>query len=81
MVLKKSRLLGLIVVLGLIDDQLVPRDLIGGGEHYEGIGRNERRRLLRVETQRGSLVLPREQMCATVLHGNYQRPTPKGRVS
>ena len=59
--------------------QLVPSDLIGGGEHFDGVDRNERRRQLRLETMRTTIILPREQLCAAVLAGKYQRPTPRGR--
>jgi hypothetical protein len=49
----------------------VPRQLLGAGEHFEGIDRNERRRLQRSFT---NIQLPRERLLALVLDAGLQRP-------
>jgi hypothetical protein len=64
-----------------INGILLPRDIMGSGEHFDGIDRNERQRRLRLEMERGLILLPREQLCATVADGHYERPTPRGQLS
>jgi hypothetical protein len=58
--------------------QLIPRQLIGGGEHFEGIDRNERRRQNRSFS---GIELPRERLHAIVLDKGLQRPPAQGRLT
>lgn len=50
---------------------LVPGQLVGGGEHFEGFDRNERRRLQR---RFNNIELPRERLLGIVLDRDLQRP-------
>ena len=54
--------------------QRIPRQLIGGGDHFVGMERNERRRLDR------SFSVPRERLLAVVINQDLRRPQPRGRV-
>ena len=60
-----------LVALEHDESTLVPVQLLGGGEHFDGIDRNERRRLQR---RFNNIQLPRERMLAIVLDGDLQRP-------
>ena len=57
----------------------VPRQLLDGGEHFDGTTSTMRRHMLRLST-RGlhhvSLILPREKMHAVVVEKGLKRPTP-----
>ena len=57
-------------------DQAVPRQLIGGGEHFDDIDRNERRRRQR---RFNNILLPRERLLASVIDQDLRRPVPQGR--
>ena len=57
--------------------QAIPRQLIGGGEHFVGIDRNEYCRLYRTFS---GIELPRERLHAIVLDKDLRRPRPTGRV-
>ena len=57
--------------------QQIPRQLIGAGEHFDGIERNERRRRNRSFS---GIELPREKLHAIVVDQGLQRPPSRGRV-
>lgn len=56
-------------------DMLLPQQLIGGGEHFDDIDRNERRRYQR---RFRNIQLPRERLLAIILDQDLQRPPPRG---
>jgi hypothetical protein len=60
-----------------MNGQRIPRHLIGGGDHFAGMERNERRRLVR---SFNGIELPRERLLAVVIDQDLQRPRPRGRV-
>ena len=65
-----------------INGLLLPRDLMDGGDHFDDVDHNERRRRMRLETERGLIVLPREQLCTAMADGHFERSTPiVGRLS
>lgn len=66
-----------LVATGQADGQMIPRQLIGGGHHYDGVNQNERRRLQRLV---GGTVLPREQLHGHVASQHLQRPRVHGRL-
>ena len=64
---------------GSTDDNLIPRQLIGGGDHFEDIPRGVRevRRRMYQDVR-----LPRERLAEDyVRENNYQRPRPRGTTS
>ena len=56
---------------------LVPRQLIGGGEHFDGFDRNERRRYQR---RFNAIELPRERLHAIIVDSDLRRPQPRVQV-
>lgn len=57
-------------------DVMVPQQLLGGGEHFEGIDRNGRRRRLR---RFNNIELPRARLLASVIDQDLRRPRPRVR--
>lgn len=64
-----------LVVENDTNQQAVPCQLIGGGEHFDDIDRNERRRRQR---QFNNILLPRERLLASVVDQDLRRPVPRG---
>jgi hypothetical protein len=58
-------------------DVLLPRQLIGGGDHFEGVDRNMRRRLQR---SFHGIRLPRDRLYARIMDLDLQRPAPRGGI-
>jgi hypothetical protein len=58
--------------------QRLPRQLIGGGHHFVGMERNERRRL---DRSFSGIELPRERLVAVVIDQDLRRPRPRGRLT
>lgn len=57
----------------------IPTDLMGGGDHFDGVDRNIRRNESR-RNRRIQEMLPREKLLVVVTSGDYQRPAPRGRA-
>jgi DDE superfamily endonuclease len=58
-------------------DVLLPTQLIGGGDHFEGVPRSVRRR---VQRSFEGIQLPRDRLHARIMDLDLQRPMPRSRV-
>ena len=67
---------GVPLELHLEINQGIPCQLLGGGDHFDDIDRNERRRRQR---QFNNIVLPHERLLATVVDQDLQQPVPRTR--
>lgn len=56
-------------------NQVVPRDLMDGGNHFDDVNRNELRRIQR-QLRNDDVILPREQLRHFIECKGLERPTP-----
>lgn len=69
---------GVPLVANANHEVLLPQQLMGGGEHFDDVDRNDRRRHQR---RFRNIVLPRERLLATVVDKDLQRPQLRTRNS
>jgi hypothetical protein len=69
---------GVPLEVDLDTNQAIPRQLLGGGDHFDDMDRNERRRRQR---QFNNILLPRERLLAAVVDQDLRRPVLRARIS